>query len=69
VFVEEKRQADFLAAILSEYDYPTTSIHGDRLQPQREIALRDFKQKRMKILVATSVASRGLGILSMYFII
>uniref|UniRef100_A0A2S2QYW4 RNA helicase n=1 Tax=Sipha flava TaxID=143950 RepID=A0A2S2QYW4_9HEMI len=62
VFVEEKRQADFLAAILSEYDYPTTSIHGDRLQPQREIALRDFKQKRMKILVATSVASRGLDI-------
>lgn len=63
MFVEEKRQADFIAAFLSELNYPTTSIHGDRQQLEREIALKDFKQKKMKILVATSVASRGLGIL------
>lgn len=38
-------------------------MHGDRFQQQREEALRDFKNKRMHILVATSVAARGLGIL------
>lgn len=63
VFVEQKRQADFIAAFLSELNYPTTSIHGDRQQPEREQALRDFKTKKMKVLVATAVAARGLDIM------
>lgn len=61
VFVETKRNADFLASFLSESKHPTTSIHGDRLQRQREEALRDFKYNKMKVLIATSVAARGLG--------
>ncbi|XP_049809013.1 ATP-dependent RNA helicase vasa-like [Schistocerca nitens] len=60
VFVETKRIADFLAAFLCEAEFPTTSIHGDRLQSQREEALYDFKSGRMGILVATAVAARGL---------
>ncbi|XP_017061685.2 ATP-dependent RNA helicase vasa isoform X1 [Drosophila ficusphila] len=62
VFVETKRGADFLASFLSETEFPTTSIHGDRLQSQREQALRDFKNGKMKVIIATSVASRGLDI-------
>jgi len=62
IFVETKRNADFLAAFLSGKDLPTTSIHGDREQRQREEALRDFKKGTMKILVATAVAARGLDI-------
>lgn len=61
VFVETKRTADFLATYLSEHDIPTTSIHGDRLQRERELALCDFKTGRMIVLVATAVAARGLG--------
>lgn len=67
IFVEMKRNADFLASILSENKYPTTSIHGDRLQREREEALRDFKTQKMKILIATSVAARGLGKLMQSF--
>lgn len=62
VFVETKRQADFLASFLSESKHPTTSIHGDRDQQQREEALRDFRSNRMSVLIATSVAARGLDI-------
>ncbi|KAL7739671.1 hypothetical protein ACLKA6_012226 [Drosophila palustris] len=62
VFVETKRGADFLASFFSETEFPTTSIHGDRLQSQREQALRDFKNGSMKVLIATSVAARGLDI-------
>ncbi|XP_075912999.1 putative ATP-dependent RNA helicase DDX4, partial [Petromyzon marinus] len=40
----------------------TTSIHGDRQQREREEALSDFKSGRVSILVATSVAARGLDI-------
>merc|ERR1712183_212093 len=49
IFVKTKRNADFLATYLSEEGFPTTSIHGDRLQREREEALDDFKQGRMPI--------------------
>jgi len=62
VFVEQKRVADYIAAYLCDVDIPTTSIHGDRQQPERELALRDFKTNKMKVLVATAVAARGLDI-------
>lgn len=62
VFVETKYMADFLATFMSESKHPTTSIHGDRMQRQREEALADFKANRMKILIGTSVAARGLDI-------
>jgi superfamily II DNA/RNA helicase len=42
--------------------FPATSIHGDRLQREREMALADFKSGRMSIIVATNVAARGLDI-------
>ena len=41
---------------------PTTSIHGDRLQREREEALYDFREGTYPILVATAVAARGLDI-------
>lgn len=62
VFVETKKNADFLATYLCGEGLPATSIHGDRLQREREEALRDFKSGKMPILVATGVASRGLDI-------
>lgn len=69
VFVETKRQADFLASFLSESEHPTTSIHGDRVQRQREEALEDFKRGRMKVLIATSVAARGLDIRNVHHVV
>lgn len=62
VFVERKADADFLAVFMSNTTHSTTSIHGDRLQSQRELALREFKQGVRKVLIATSVAARGLDI-------
>ncbi|KAJ0174069.1 hypothetical protein K1T71_010215 [Dendrolimus kikuchii] len=62
VFVETKRNADFIAAMLSEQQMMTTSIHGDRMQREREEALHSFKAGRHCILVATAVAARGLDI-------
>ena len=47
---------------MSQEGLPTTSIHGDRLQREREEALYDFRTGTMPILVATAVAARGLDI-------
>ena len=62
VFVENKKTADFIASYLCQTGHAATSIHGDRLQPERESALRDFKTDAKPILVATAVAARGLDI-------
>merc|ERR1712200_12287 len=62
IFVQTKKNADFLATYLSGEGLPTTSIHGDRLQREREEALFDFRAGTFPILVATSVAARGLDI-------
>ncbi|CAH0713272.1 unnamed protein product, partial [Brenthis ino] len=62
VFVETKRNADFIAALLSQQQMLTSSIHGDRMQKEREEALENFKSGRHCILVATAVAARGLDI-------
>ncbi|KAF3857484.1 hypothetical protein F7725_009343, partial [Dissostichus mawsoni] len=62
VFVATKRQADFIATYLCQENVLTTSIHGDREQREREQALADFRSGRRPVLVATSVAARGLDI-------
>eukprot|EP01089_Gocevia_fonbrunei_P009858 TRINITY_DN2228_c0_g2_i1.p1 TRINITY_DN2228_c0_g2~~TRINITY_DN2228_c0_g2_i1.p1 ORF type:complete len:622 (-),score=178.67 TRINITY_DN2228_c0_g2_i1:66-1931(-) len=62
VFVETKKSADFLDNLLYKEGFPSTSIHGDRSQREREDALNHFKSGRMPILVATDVAARGLDI-------
>jgi len=62
IFVETKRQTDFVASKLCQLGFPATSIHGDREQRQREDALRTFKSGETPVLVATNVAARGLDI-------
>ncbi|KAK9725635.1 hypothetical protein RND81_05G158800 [Saponaria officinalis] len=62
VFVETKKGADALEHWLSVNGFPATSIHGDRTQQERELALRSFKSGNTPILVATDVAARGLDI-------
>merc|ERR1712240_39034 len=62
IFVQTKKNADFLATYLSGEGLPTTIIHGDRLQREREEALFDFRTGDKPILVATAVAARGLDI-------
>lgn len=62
VFVETKRMADMLSDFLMGNNLPATSIHGDRTQREREMALQTFRTGRTPILVATAVAARGLDI-------
>ncbi|KAG6744896.1 hypothetical protein NC652_036353 [Populus alba x Populus x berolinensis] len=62
VFVETKKGADSLEHLLHVNGFPATSIHGDRTQQEREMALRSFKSGKTPILVATDVAARGLDI-------
>lgn len=62
VFVETKKGCDALDDFLYANGYPSTCIHGDRSQGDREAALSSFRSGRAPILVATAVAARGLDI-------
>ncbi|KAL7671964.1 hypothetical protein ACOME3_006865 [Neoechinorhynchus agilis] len=62
IFVGQKKFADFLASDLSQSGYVTTTIHGDRLQKEREEALNAFVNGKARCMVATNVAARGLDV-------
>lgn len=69
IFVETKRSADSLDHYLYERSFPSTSIHGDRTQMEREDALLAFKRGKCPILVATAVAARGIDIRNVMHVI
>jgi ATP-dependent RNA helicase RhlE len=62
IFGETKYGVQRLADTLSKAGMPAEAIHGNKSQPQRQRALKAFKDERVKILVATDVAARGLDI-------
>ena len=62
VFLRTKRSAEKLVDILNARGLPVASIHGNKSQGQRQRAINDFKSSRVRILLATDVAARGLDI-------
>jgi ATP-dependent RNA helicase RhlE len=62
VFVRTKRATDRLAQKLQRSGLRVAVIHGDRTQSQRNQALEAFQQGRLRVLVATDVASRGIHV-------
>jgi ATP-dependent RNA helicase RhlE len=62
VFCKTKRGADRIGACLAGAGLHTAIIHGNKAQAARTRSLSDFKAGRVRILVATDVAARGLDI-------
>ena len=62
VFTRTKNGADHLAQELERANISTVVIHGDKKQNQRSRALKRFKEYKVRVLVATDVAARGLDI-------
>jgi ATP-dependent RNA helicase RhlE len=62
VFGRTKWGIEKLARALSERGFQVASIHGNKSQYQRQKAIEYFKSSKVKILLATDIASRGLDI-------
>ena len=62
IFTKTKRAADRVAAYLEAGGVEAAAIHGDKSQAQRERALQAFKDGRVRALVATDIAARGIDI-------
>ncbi len=62
VFTRTKHGADKVVKFLHRADVKAAAIHGNKSQNARQNALNDFKRGRLKVLVATDIAARGIDI-------
>jgi ATP-dependent RNA helicase RhlE len=62
IFSRTKHGADRIVRQLNQAGIAANAIHGNKSQPQRERALAEFKAGKVKILIATDIAARGIDV-------
>jgi ATP-dependent RNA helicase RhlE len=62
VFSRTKHGADKIVKKLNQADISSAAIHGNKSQPARQKALGNFKDGKLKVLVATDIAARGIDV-------
>ncbi|SHH76064.1 DEAD/DEAH box helicase [Ferrimonas marina] len=69
VFANYKETVDAVVSELNQYGVPAEACHGDKGQGARRRALREFKEGKIRVLVATDVAARGLDIQGLPYVV
>lgn len=69
LFSRTKHGADKINRMLAKKKIASAAIHGNKSQAQRQRALNDFKDKKIRILVATDIAARGIDINKLQYVI
>lgn len=69
IFSNTKKGVDFIYKNLKKHEFSAESIHGDMTQKVRDKVMNKFRNGNVSFLVATDVASRGLDISNLDFII
>jgi ATP-dependent RNA helicase DDX46/PRP5 len=62
IFIEKQTGCDSMVKKLIKRGYPVMSLHGGKDQSERDGAIKDFQNGIIDIIVATSIASRGLDV-------
>jgi ATP-dependent RNA helicase RhlE len=62
VFTRTKHGANKIVDYLNYHKIPCAAIHGNKSQSAREQALENFKQGKIKVLIATDIAARGIDV-------
>ncbi len=62
IFSATKRDADHLAVALKDLGYPAAALHGDMSQSARNRTMLNMRHGRIRLLVATDVAARGIDV-------
>uniref|UniRef100_A0A8C5NDS1 Probable ATP-dependent RNA helicase DDX46 n=1 Tax=Gouania willdenowi TaxID=441366 RepID=A0A8C5NDS1_GOUWI len=69
IFVDKQEHADALLKDLMKASYPCMSLHGGIDQYDRDSIINDFKSGACRLLVATSVAARGLDVKQLILVV
>jgi superfamily II DNA/RNA helicase len=62
VFAGTQQKVEHVTEYLESYEVPVNCLHGGRSQGQRKTALREFREGKIRVLVATDVAARGIDV-------
>jgi len=62
IFCSRKITVDKVVRELNKHDIPAQGIHSDLDQAKREDILRDFKNRKLNVLIATDILSRGIDV-------
>ena len=62
VFTRTKHGANKIVEYLAKYKIHSAAIHGNKSQTAREMALANFKSGKIKVLIATDIAARGIDV-------
>lgn len=69
IFCKTKVTTQILAKQLIAKNIATDAIHGDLLQKERDKVMRAFKNKTLRVLIATDVAARGIDVEGLTFVV
>lgn len=69
IFANTKRDVEYLGTFLQNYGYDADSISGDLSQKAREKVMKKIRDGRLRFLVATDVAARGIDITDLSHVI
>ncbi|MDB1144996.1 MAG: DEAD/DEAH box helicase [Alcaligenaceae bacterium] len=69
IFTNRKIDVNRIVTRLTQDGFSVKAIHGGRSQYERTQALADFKERKLRILVATDVAARGIDVAGLPFVI
>lgn len=69
VFTRTKHGADKVAKLLVKHNIKAEAIHGNKAQNARQRALTNFKNKTIRVLVATDIAARGIDVDALAYVI
>lgn len=69
IFTETKRNADSLTRSLRQEGFPARAIHGDKSQDERDWVLKEFREGKCRLMIATDVAARGLDVKEVMYVV
>ena len=69
IFVDTKKMADSLCRQLRQSGINALAVHGDKSQQERDFVVNEFKAGKAPIMIATDVASRGLDVKEIAYVI
>jgi ATP-dependent RNA helicase RhlE len=69
VFTRTKHGADKVVKVLQRNNIKSLAIHGNKSQNARQNALKSFKDKSIRVLVATDIAARGIDVELLEYVI
>ncbi|XP_023013509.1 ATP-dependent RNA helicase p62 [Leptinotarsa decemlineata] len=62
IFVSMKKKVEAITRTIKTYGWSAATMHGDKTQQERDYVLRQFRNGKITVLVATDVAARGLDV-------